>query len=78
MDKHTEMLGKIKSREDFLEFMSFFITATQDVSLKNYVEALAAWAADMDGYYNNCGKEVPTDINWDFIATLLYTGSIYE
>lgn len=51
MDKHIEMLGKIKSRDI---------------------------AEDMDGYYSNIGKGVPTDINWNFIATLLYAGSIYE
>ena len=78
MDKHIEMLGKIRSREDFLEFMSSYITTIQDANLKYYLEALTAWAADMDGYYNNSEKEVPTDINWDFIATLLYSGSIYE
>ena len=61
MDKHIEMLGSIRSREDFIEFMRLF-TPT----------------ADMDGYYKNLGKQMPEDINWDFIATLLYAGSVYE
>lgn len=78
MDKHIEMLGKIKSRDDFIEFMRLFTSSALDSSVISYLEALTAWAHDMDGYYSNIGKAVPTDINWDFIATLLYAGSIYE
>ena len=78
MDKHIDMLGRIKSREDFIEFMKLFVSAEKDRSVSCYLEALAAWAADMDGYYRNAGKEMPANINWDFIATLLYAGSIYE
>ncbi|WP_303820879.1 hypothetical protein [Ruminococcus flavefaciens] len=78
MDKHIEMLGKIKSREDFINFMHLFIQTAPDSSVRSYLDALTAWAEDMDGYYNNFRKEVPKDINWDFIATLLYSGSIYE
>ena len=78
MDKHIEMLGKIKSREEFIEFMRFFIKTIHDASVRDYLDALTTWAEDMDGYYNNLGKEMPADINWDFIATLLYAGSIYE
>lgn len=78
MDKHIDMLGRIKSREDFIEFMKLFVSAEKDRSVSCYLEALAAWTADMDGYYRNAGKEMPANINWDFIATLLYAGSIYE
>ncbi len=78
MDKHIEMLGKIESREDFLVFMQHFIKAEQDASVRDYLEALAGWTKDMDGYYKNAGKEMPANINWDLIATLLYAGSIYE
>ena len=78
MDEHIEMLGKIKSREEFIKFMQFYIAATNDAPVRDYLDALTSWVEDMDGYYNNIGKEVPKDINWDFIATLLYAGSIYE
>lgn len=78
MEKHIEMLGKIKSREDFIEFMKVFISTTPDASLRDYFDALTAWTEDMDGYYSHSGNKQPTDINWNFIATLLYAGSIYE
>ena len=78
MDKHIEMLGSIRTKEEFLQFMQLYTDATQDASVKQYLEALTAWAADMEGYYLNAQKPVPENINWDFIATLLYAVSIYE
>lgn len=78
MDKYIEMLGKIKSKEDFIEFMRLYIPTTNNSSVRDYLDSLAAWVEDMDGYYNNIGKEIPMNINWDFIATLLYVGNIYE
>lgn len=78
MMDHIEMLGNIRSKEKFLEFMRLFAPTAPDASVREYLETLTAWAEDMDGYYKNSGKEKPADINWDFIATLLYAGSIYE
>ena len=78
MDDHISMLGSIKSREDFLRFMELYTADIKDEGVRCYLEALTAWAHDMDGYYSNAGREMTKDINWDFIATLLYMGSIYE
>ena len=78
MDEHIKMLGSIKTREDFLKFMKLFISTLDDRPTEYYLEALAGWVNDMDGYYKNAEKAVPDDINWDFIATMLYAGSIYE
>ncbi|MBR5371003.1 MAG: hypothetical protein IK130_02195 [Oscillospiraceae bacterium] len=78
MEKHIEMLGRIQSKADFLEFMQQFLKTAEDPAVRDYLEALTAWAADSDGYYQNAGKPIPENINWDFIAALLYAGSIYE
>lgn len=50
----------------------------QILPIKYYLESVASWTEDMEGYYSNTGKEIPENINWDFIATLFYVGSIYE
>ena len=79
MEKHhADMLGSIKTKEEFLDFMHKYMAAEEDASLKYYLEAVAAWTDGMENYYNNTGKKVPENINWDFIATLFYVGSIYE
>ncbi len=78
MDNYTEMLGNIRSRDDFIAFMRLFSAAQQDTSVRDYLEALTAWAEDMDGYYKNADRKAPENIDWDLIASLLYAGSIYE
>ena len=78
MKEYIEMLGKIKNKEDFIKFIEIYTSAISDLSVKDYLESVASWTEDMEGYYSNIGKEIPKNINWDFIATLLYAGSIYE
>ena len=78
MEKHIEMLGKINSKEDFIKFMEIYVSTINDSSVKEYMESVLSWAEDMEGYYHNNKKEIPQNINWNFIATLLYVGSIYE
>ena len=75
----------IQSREDFVEFVRGLSKDFHDnpadwenVTVERYLEALAAWTHDMDGYYKNSGETPPTDINWHFIAQLLLAAKIYE
>lgn len=72
------LLGKIKSKKDFLYFMNLYINTMKNVSIKEYLESVSSWVEDMEGYYKNTNQEIPKNINWDFIATLFYVGSIYE
>lgn len=46
--------------------------------LDTYLEALAAWAEDMDGYFEGRGEPVPDSPSWSLIAQLLKAASIYE
>jgi len=78
MGDYQNLLGKIKNREDFLNFMEQYIPAIENENIRDYLDSLTSWAADMDGYYINTNQKIPENINWDFIATLLYVGSIYE
>lgn len=78
MNKYIEMLGTIKNRNEFINFMEHSISAIEDSSLKDYFGSVVSRVEDMDGSYSNTGKEMPKNINWDLIATLFYVGSIYE
>lgn len=81
----NEILKIIKSKEDFIEFINVLIKDMnekpgewEDKPVMSYLESIQSWVEDMDGYYQNTKQEVPQDINWNFIATLLYVGKIYE
>ncbi|PGO34287.1 hypothetical protein CN984_03195 [Bacillus cereus] len=49
-------------------------------SLKIYRKNLEkeAWLNDCDGVFQNKGEEMPKDISWNFIATVLLAGSYYK
>ena len=47
-------------------------------TLSNFLEALAAWTNDMDGYYLNIGSEVPTEPKWSTFADMLIAATMYE
>ena len=46
--------------------------------IPSYLEALAAWAEDMDGMYSNRGEPVPQGVSWRVFAQILLSASIYE
>jgi len=75
----------INSREDFVAFVyelskSFRENpeSWQNGNLGSYLEALAAWVEDMDGYYLNHGLAVPEKPDWSNVADMLLAAKIYE
>lgn len=81
----NEILKNIKTKEDFIDFINILFNDINEKpeeweykSVVSYLESMQSWVEDMEGYYNNTIQEVPQDINWNFIATLLYVGKIYE
>lgn len=78
MDEYIELLGNIKNKKDFLKFMELFEKNIKNISIQDYLQSVSSWVESMEGYYKNTNQEMPKNINWDFIATLFYVGSIYE
>lgn len=72
-------IDAIKNREDFIRFVrERVIDEENSVDVNDYISSILSWVTDMDGYYINTRTEMPENINWSFIATLLYVGRIYE
>ncbi len=81
----SDPTDSIQTREDFIAFVQRLSkdfrnnpTAWDNDKLGTYLESLAAWTHDMDGYYHNKGEEPPTNVNWRFIAQLLLAARVYE
>lgn len=81
----NERIATIKTREDFIAFVALLREDWQqrgdeweNPTLDRYFEAMGAWVSDMDGYYKNSGKPMPTNIDWEFIASVLMAASMYE
>lgn len=80
-----ESINAIQTKDEFIEFLNLMIKDNEinseeweNKSITEYLEGMASWVEDMDGYYNNMNLQMPRDIDWKFIATLLYVGKIYE
>lgn len=82
-----QKVSQIKTREDFIEFMNLFVTsirsggAIENNTVESYLDAMASWVEDMDGYYENMGiiNEVHLEaINWRVFADILIAATMYE
>ncbi len=50
----------------------------ENLTLSGFLEALAAWTTDSDGYYRNIGEEGPPAIVWRYFADMLAGARVYE
>ncbi|MGP3772228.1 DUF7660 family protein [Streptomyces sp. SDT5-1] len=53
-------------------------SAWENTDLPGFLEALAAWIDDADGWYRNSGRELPADGDWRFFARALQAATVYE
>ncbi|WP_253915702.1 hypothetical protein [Streptomyces sp. NRRL S-31] len=50
----------------------------ETADLPSFLEALAAWIDDADGWYGNTGRELPPGGDWAFFARALRAAAVYE
>lgn len=62
----NEMINEEKSKE------------RKNNEITTYLEGICSWVDDMEGYFYNMNMDVPSNIDWKFIAILFYAGEIYE
>lgn len=49
-----------------------------NADLGDFLEALAAWIDDADGWYRNTGRDLPPHGDWAFFARALSAATVYE
>jgi hypothetical protein len=81
----SQKISKINSKEDFINFVGLLVDDLknnpdewENKSLPAYLDAIARWTDDMEGYYLNNNIEMPKDINWVVFANILMAAKIYE
>ncbi len=84
----NELVAKIDSlntKEDFIEFVELLVLDLnrnpgdwENKSLESYLEAIASWTQDMEGYFHNNNLPLPKDINWKIFANILIAAKMYE
>lgn len=80
-----EELSKVKSKTNFTEFINLLINdyknnkqEWENQTIEEYLDGIKSWIEDMEFYYKNTNQEMPDNINWQFLANILYCGKIYE
>ena len=81
----TEMVDQIDSREALVAFLRTLCHDWQqrpaeweNRDLASFLEAMAAWVADMDGYFQNQGERVPEQPTWKTLGQILLAARVYE
>lgn len=81
----VERASTIRSREDlvpFLEALSADFAASRATwangDLASFLEAMAAWSQDMEGYYQNRGERIALVSPWRVLADILMAARVYE
>lgn len=81
----NSIINGVNSKEDFMNFLTELRRDKEQKSeewenneITSYLEGICSWVNDMEGYFDNMHIDMPTNINWKFIATLFYVGKIYE
>ncbi|MGE0820196.1 MAG: hypothetical protein AB7O74_16180 [Candidatus Nanopelagicales bacterium] len=49
----------------------------ENATVPQYLEAMAGWLADSDGYYEQAGGDAPSD-GWVVMADALRAAAVYE
>jgi len=80
-----ECAQQVHSREEFLALVRGMVRdlrnnpdAWENRNLDSFLDALASWVEDMDGYYLNAGEPVPEQPTWKTLAEMLLAARIYE
>lgn len=81
----TSKVNAIQTRKDFISFVRLLVkdfkenpTEWENNNLESFLEALATWVQDMDGYFQNQGLSVPQHADWKLFAQMLMAAKMYE
>jgi hypothetical protein len=81
----VEQVKNIETRDDFVVFMQQLLRDRrqcpeqwENASLEAYLEAIAAWVKDMDGYFYNRNEPFPEHLTWRNLGEILLAARMYE
>ncbi|MFN4364394.1 hypothetical protein [Chryseobacterium hispalense] len=85
MQDFKKAIEEIKTKQDFIDFVEVLTIDLEKKSeewtnknLHEYLEGIASWTEDMDGYYINNNLPIPENVNWKLFANILLAAKMYE
>lgn len=84
MDLNEES-NAIRSRDDFVHFVKALLrdfeenpSGWENHDLGSFLDAVAAWTEDMDGYFENRGEPTPQQPDWRLLGQIMLAAKYYE
>ena len=84
MELH-EHVERVASREDFVALVQrlgddhrFRRHEWENRDLAAFLDAMAAWAADMDAWFAARGEQAPDGPSWNLLASMLVAAKSYD
>jgi len=78
-------VSHIETKEDFLKFIELLVIDLKEhpdewenKDLPSYLDAIASWTEDMDGFFHNFDLPVPGNVDWKTSAMILLAAKMYE
>lgn len=85
MTNLANMAMSVETREDFVSFTRALQRDLQDrpadwtnANLVTYLEAVASWTEDFDGFFMHEKRPIPKDATWKLLAQILLAARCYE
>jgi hypothetical protein len=82
LEERARSVGSLQDLVSFVaEFRADYAANSEEWSncdLSAFLDALAAWCSDMDGYYANMGEDLHKISPWRVVADMLMAARIYE
>lgn len=85
MKSLSEYVDEVRSKEHLVQFLQLLANDLvenperwENDTLDRYLQALASWIEDSDGYYANRGESPPVTPSWKNIADMLIAAKMYE
>lgn len=76
---------RVNSRHDLARFVSELAKDLrahpdrwENLTLDGFLEAMAGWINDMEGWFANRGETEPQQPDWQLVAWILRAAAIYE
>ena len=85
-DREKFLNFKVTDKESFVEFLNllsedlFEVSEKwQNIRLDHFLEAMASYTEDIQGYYDNTNKNIDSkNATWELFADILRGAAIYE
>jgi len=85
MNKLEIKTEAIQTKDDFIGFLQLLVQNIkshpeewENKSLDSYLEGIASWTEDMEGYYQNNNLPIPQSVDWKLFANILMAAKMYE